>query len=125
MSGKTMAQRVRRAACRQAHLDNCLATDLAYGVRTEWPRLPSAREEPLLGPGDKPVTAEDGQQAWRQQRQALVAAFAVSDTQDHALGVDIVDAEAAGFADAESARVASEEHRTILGRLQGVEQGCQ
>jgi hypothetical protein len=65
VGGETVAKRVRRAAFFQACLDPRLAKDLTHGSRADRHGPPLAGEEPFLGLGDEPVTAEDVEQAWR------------------------------------------------------------
>ena len=63
-----------------------------------------AGEEPVGRPGDLPVFAEQGQQPRREHHVAVLAALALADADDHALAVDVVDAEGHDLGDAAGRR---------------------
>jgi hypothetical protein len=126
VGGKAMPQRVWRAVLAgQAGPGAGPTKDAAYRSGGNGACGVPAREKPGRGPVDKPVAAEDGEQAGREHGETILAAFAVADPQDHALRINVRDVEVAGLADTQSRRIAGHEHGTILGRFQGIEQGGQ
>jgi hypothetical protein len=120
MSGKAVPQGVRRAPFLQTRLEARLAKDGPHGIGVEGLRGILAREKPGRGLVEEPVAAEEFEQAGRQEREALLPSLAVPDGEDQALGIDSLDAETAGFADAESGGVTGQEHGTMLRGVEGV-----
>lgn len=77
MRGEGVPQRVRRAPAAQPGLFAGLAEHLPHRVRTDVSRGGPAREEPTLRTVQPPVATQHLQQPLRQERIALLTAFAL------------------------------------------------
>ena len=73
-----------------------------------------AGEEPFGRPGDLPVFAEQGQQPRREHDVAVPAALALADAEDHALAVDVLDAEGDDLGDPQAGGVGGHEDGAVL-----------
>ena len=73
-----------------------------------------AGEEPVGRPGGLPVLAEQGQQPRREHHVAVLAALALADAEDHALAVDVVDAQGDDLGDPQAGGVGGHEDGAVL-----------
>ena len=73
-----------------------------------------AREEPLLGLVHWPPVAQDFQQLWGEHDIAIFLSFALLDSNDHSLTVDIGGFQADGLGDAQPGGVAGRQDRAML-----------
>jgi hypothetical protein len=74
----------------------------------------AAGKQPLSGPRDAPIRAQDPEQLRRQHGVAVAASFALLDADDHAAAVDIGDLEACRFGRAQPGRIGRGQRGTRL-----------
>ncbi len=68
----------------------------------------------MLGPGQPPIAAQDGEQLRRQHDAAVLPALAVLDPDHHPAAVDIADLEAEGLGRAQPGRVGLSSARRVF-----------
>ena len=73
-----------------------------------------AGEEPVGRAGGLPVVAEQGQQPRREHHVAVPAALALADAEDHALAVDVLDAQGDDLGDPQAGGVGGHEDGAVL-----------
>src|SRR5580704_5121081 len=76
-----------------------------------------ALEEPLLGPGYWPPVTQDLQQLWRMHDIAVFLPFALFDSNDHSLAVDIGDFQADSLRNAQPSRITDRQDGAMLDAL--------
>ena len=81
-----------------------------------------AGEEPVGRPCDLPVFAEQGEQPRREHDVAVLAALGLSDADDHAFAVDVVDPEADDLGEPEAGGVGGHEDGAVLDADEGGEE---
>ena len=121
VGGKTMPQTVRGVTAWQSGLSTGAVKDAPCRIERDRTGRGSAGKQPALRLGQTPVGTQHVEQAWGQDGEALLAAFAAN-ADDHALRMDIVDAHVAGFTQTQAGGVAGHEQGTILGLTQGREE---
>ncbi len=77
--GKRMAQRMRRDGLADAGTTAGVLAGLSHYVGTNGLVGKAARKQPVLGPADAPVTAQDLQQPWREHHVAVGVPLALFD----------------------------------------------
>ena len=109
--------------CRRVWTVTCLPSPAARAAWTQtWCTVPAvmgpsrdvAGEEPVGRAGGLPVFAEQGQQPRREHDVAVLAALALADAEDHALAVDVVDAEGDDLGDPQPGGVGGHEDGAVL-----------
>jgi len=93
MSGKAVPQRVHRHVLGQAGRGAGRSAGGVQHLDVDRLGLIATGKEPVLRPGEPPVSAQDTEQLRRQHDVAVLAAFAVLDTDHHPAAVDIADLE--------------------------------
>ena len=91
-----------------------LDADPVHRAGGEGPARDVAGEEPVGRPGGLPVLAEQGQQPGREHDVAVLAALALADAEDHALAVDVVDAQGDDLGDPQAGGVGGHEDGAVL-----------
>ena len=81
-----------------------------------------AGKEPLPGLIHSPPTAQDLQQFWRQHHVQILLTFALVDTDDHALAIDVGGFQPQPFGDAQAGGVAGSENGVVLGVADAAEE---
>ena len=98
------------------------ATRLAHGGGGERAVAGGVGEEPGLRSCRLPVGPEDLQEHGREHHVAILAALALTDAEDHALTIDVADAERGDLGDAEAGGVGGHERGAMLERADGGEE---
>ena len=94
MGGEAVSQGVHGDVLAQAGIPCGPDADLVHSLAGDRLAWDVAREEPVGRPNDLPVFAEQGEQPRREHDVAIPAPFGLSDADDHALAVDVIDSKA-------------------------------
>src|ERR1700730_1626706 len=105
MGGKTVPKRMGRDRFDNAATLMGLLARILHRRFANMPANLIAREEPLLGPGYWPPVTQDLQQLWGKHNIAIFLPFALFDSNDHSLAVDIGDFQADSLRDSQTGSV--------------------
>src|SRR3954465_14963292 len=94
MSDKTVPERVGRDGLADLRLAPCSPAGGLQGADADWRAGLLARKQPQTGPCPPSISAKNAQQARRQHRITVSAAFAVLDVDQHPRAVDRGDLQA-------------------------------
>jgi hypothetical protein len=94
-----------------------LLARMLYRRLADMPADLIARKEPLLGPGYWPPVTQDLQQLWRKHDIAVFLPFALFDSNDHSLAVDIRDFQADSLRNAQPSRITGRQDGAMLDAL--------
>src|SRR3954454_10444909 len=83
------------------------------GADADWRAGLLARKQPQAGPRPPPISAKNAQQARRQHRITVSAAFAVLDVDQHPRAVDRGDLQARNLADPQTRRIGRRQRDTV------------
>jgi len=124
VGSEAVAQDVRCDGLLEACAEGGLVQVVANGVDADAvSRLLSREELGSAGPASDPVATEDEQDALGQGDESVLTALCAADVEEHALGVDVGDAEGADLADAESGAVGGHDDGAVLWLIEGGEEG--
>src|SRR5215210_2966522 len=113
MSGKTVPERVGRDGLADPRLAPCSPAGGLQGADADWRAGLLARKQPQTGPRPPPISAKNAQQARRQHRITVSAAFAVLDVDQHPRAVDRGDLQARNLADPQTRRISRRQRNTV------------
>ena len=105
MRGEAVPQRMHRDPLGQARRSASRAAGRMQHLDVERLRLVTAGEQPMLRTRQTPIGPQDGEQLRRQHDGAVLAAFAVLDSDDHPAAVDVGHLEAHCLRGAQSRRI--------------------
>ena len=114
---KTVPKRMGRDRFDNAATLMRLLARMLYRRLADMPADLIAREEPLLGPGYWPPVTQDLQQLWRKHNIAVFLPFALFDSNDHSLAVDIGDFQADSLRNAQPSRITGRQDGAMLDAL--------
>src|SRR4051812_32801569 len=113
MRGETVPERVGRDGFADPRLSPGSPTGGLQGPGADRCAGLLAWKQPQSGPRPPPVGAENVEQAWRQHRITVSAAFAVLDVDQHPRAVDRGDLQARNLADLQARRISRRQRDTV------------
>src|SRR4051794_22147117 len=113
MSGKTVPERVGRDGLADPRLSPGNPAGGLQGPGADRRAGFLAWKQPQTGPRPPPISAKNAEQAWRQHRITVSAAFAVLDVDQHPRAVDRGDLQARNLADPQTRRIGRRQRDTV------------
>ena len=124
MGGEAMPQGVDGDVLAQAGVLCGPDADPVHGLAGDGLARDVPGEEPVGRPNDLPVFAEQGEQPWREHDVAVPAALGLSDADDHAFAVDVIDPQAGDLGEPQPGGVGGHEDGAVLDADDGGEEAC-
>src|SRR5512141_1601258 len=115
MNRESVPQRMRSNRLTNTRESPSLLAGKFDGTSVDWLAAHITLEQPTVRPYGPKVAPKRLQQSGRQHHVTILLAFALFDTDDHALTVDIGGLQADGFGDAQAGGVASRQNRPMFG----------